>query len=433
MLYCGMRKNTISNELFTRAQELIPGGVNSPVRAFKAVGGSPLFIAMANGANIYDVDGNKYIDYVLSWGPMILGHAHPIVVEAIKRAVEHGTSFGAPTPLEVELATLVLKLYPSMDKVRFVNSGTEATMSAIRAARAFTKKDKIIKFEGCYHGHADGLLSKAGSGATTLSIPTSPGVPQSFAAATITLPFNDVDVIETVITQQHKEIACVILEPVIGNIGCVLPKDGFLERLRELTAKYDVVLIFDEVMTGFRVALGGAQELYGITPDMTCLGKVIGGGLPVGAYGGKREIMSLIAPEGPVYQAGTLSGNPIAMTAGIETIKILLQEGVYDRLEQTAQALQEGLIDASRKAGASTRFYRAGTMFCQYFCDREVFDYSTALSCDTERFGRFFRLMLDEGVYLAPSQFEAGFISLAHTERDIEDTVKAAYKSIKSL
>ncbi|MBF0591536.1 MAG: glutamate-1-semialdehyde 2,1-aminomutase [Nitrospirae bacterium] len=428
-----MRKNTISNELFTRAQQLIPGGVNSPVRAYKAVGGNPLFIARAQGSKVYDVDDNAYIDYVLSWGPMILGHAHPAVVEAIKKAVENGTSYGAPTALEVELAELVIGLYPSMDKVRFVSSGTEATMSAIRAARAFTKKDKIIKFEGCYHGHADGLLVKAGSGATTLSIPTSPGVPQSFAAATITLPFNDLNAIETVITQQHKEIACIILEPVIGNIGCVLPRDGFLQRLRELSAKYDVVLIFDEVLTGFRVALGGAQALYGITPDMTCLGKVIGGGLPVGAYGGKREIMALIAPEGPVYQAGTLSGNPIAMTAGIKTLRLLMEPGVYDKLEQTARSLQEGLVDASKRAGANTRFYRVGTMFCQYFNDREVFDYDTALKSDTERFGRFFRLMLQEGVYMAPSQFEAGFISLAHTEDNIEDTVKAAFKSLKAL
>ncbi|MBF0538108.1 MAG: glutamate-1-semialdehyde 2,1-aminomutase [Nitrospirae bacterium] len=428
-----MRKNTISNELFTRAQQLIPGGVNSPVRAYKAVGGNPLFIARAQGSKVYDVDDNAYIDYVLSWGPMILGHAHPAVVEAIKKAVENGTSYGAPTALEVELAELVIGLYPSMDKVRFVNSGTEATMSAIRVARAFTKKDKIIKFEGCYHGHADGLLAKAGSGATTLSIPTSPGVPQSFAAATITLPFNDLNAIETVITQQHKEIACIILEPVIGNIGCVLPRDGFLQRLRALSARYDIVLIFDEVLTGFRVGLGGAQALYGITPDMTCLGKVIGGGLPVGAYGGKREIMALIAPEGPVYQAGTLSGNPIAMTAGIKTLRLLMEPGVYDKLEQTARSLQEGLVDASKRAGANTRFYRVGTMFCQYFNDREVFDYDTALKSDTERFGRFFRLMLQEGVYMAPSQFEAGFISLAHTEDNIEDTVKAAFKSLKAL
>ncbi|KJU87776.1 glutamate-1-semialdehyde-2,1-aminomutase [Candidatus Magnetobacterium bavaricum] len=428
-----MRKHTRSDELFTRAQQLIPGGVNSPVRAFKSVGGNPLFIARAQGCKVYDVDDNAYIDYVLSWGPMILGHAHPAVVEAIKKAVENGTSYGAPTALEVELAELVLRLYPSMDKVRFVNSGTEATMSAIRAARAFTKKDKVVKFDGCYHGHADGLLVKAGSGATTLSIPTSPGVPQSFAAATITLPFNDVNAIETVITQQHKEIACIILEPVIGNIGCVLPGEGFLQRLRDLSTRYDIVLIFDEVMTGFRVALGGAQALYGITPDMTSLGKVIGGGLPVGAYGGRREIMALIAPEGAVYQAGTLSGNPIAMTAGIKTLRLLLEDGVYDRLEQTAQALQEGLIDASLRAGTNTKFYRVGTMFCQYFTNEEVFDYDTALKADTQRYGRFFRLMLQEGIYLAPSQFEAGFISLAHSGNDIEETVKAAFKSLKAL
>jgi glutamate-1-semialdehyde 2,1-aminomutase len=403
------------------------------VRAFKAVGGNPVFVEKAKGSRIYDVDGNAYIDYVLSWGPLILGHAHPKVVEALKRAVEKGTSYGAPSPLEIELAELVLKAYPSMDKVRMVNSGTEATMSAIRAARGFTRRDKIIKFEGCYHGHADGLLVKAGSGATTLGVPDSPGVPKSYARNTITIPFNDVAALRTAIRNEWKSIACVIIEPVVGNIGCVLPKPGFLEALRKLTADNNIVLIFDEVMTGFRVALGGAQSRYGILPDMTCLGKVIGGGLPVGAYGGKREIMSMVSPEGPVYQAGTLSGNPLAMTAGIETLKILFKKGTYNKLENTASLLEEGLVDAANRAGVKTRFYRAGTMFCSYFTDKNVVDYKTAKTSDTEKFSRYFSAMLKRGVNLAPSQFEAGFISLAHTEKDIEKTVKAAYESFKEI
>jgi glutamate-1-semialdehyde 2,1-aminomutase len=422
-----------SYTLFKKACELIPGGVNSPVRAFKAVGGNPVFIERAKGSRIYDVDGNAYIDYVLSWGPLILGHAHPKIVEALKRAVEKGTSFGAPSPLEIELAELVLKAYPSMDKVRMVNSGTEATMSAIRAARGFTGRDKIIKFEGCYHGHADGLLVKAGSGATTFGVPDSPGVPKSYAKNTITIPFNDVSALRTAIRNEWKSIACVIIEPVVGNIGCVLPNPGFLEVLRKLTADNNIVLIFDEVMTGFRVALGGAQSRYGILPDMTCLGKVIGGGLPVGAYGGKREIMSMVSPEGPVYQAGTLSGNPLAMTAGIETLKILFKKGTYNKLENTACLLEEGLVDAAKRAGINTRFYRAGTMFCSYFTDKNVVDYKTAKTSDTKKFSRYFSAMLQRGVNLAPSQFEAGFISLAHTEKDIEKTVKAAYESFKEI
>jgi len=386
-----------SNRLYKRACELIPGGVNSPVRAFRAVGGNPIFIDRGKGSKIYDVDGNAYIDYVLSWGPLILGHSHPKVVNALKKAAEKGTSYGAPTPLEIELAELVLKVYPSMDKVRMVNSGTEATMSAIRVARGFTGRDKIIKFEGCYHGHADGLLVKAGSGATTFGVPDSPGV------------------------------------PVVGNIGCVLPKPGFLESLRKLTKKFGIVLIFDEVMTGFRVAFGGAQAYYGIRPDMTCLGKVIGGGLPVGAYGGKKEIMSMVSPEGPVYQAGTLSGNPLAMTGGIETLRILSKENTYNKLETTGALLEEGLADAARKAGVKTRFYRAGTMFCTYFTNTDVIDYKTAKTSDTARFSRFFSAIIKKGVYIAPSQFEAGFISLAHTEKDIEKTVKAAYESLVEI
>ncbi|MDA8168441.1 MAG: glutamate-1-semialdehyde 2,1-aminomutase [Nitrospiraceae bacterium] len=426
-------RTTRSRNLFRKAQALMPGGVNSPVRAFKAVGGNPLFIKRANGSKLYDADGNRYIDYVLSWGPMILGHAHPRVTRALKKAIDNGTSFGAPTGLEVRLAELVLGAYPSMEKLRMVNSGTEATMSAIRAARGFTGRDRIIKFEGCYHGHADGLLVKAGSGATTFGVPDSPGVPKSYAKNTITLPFNDTRALKSTIEKEWRQIACVITEPVVGNIGCVLPRPGFLEALRKLTRKYGVVLIFDEVMTGFRVSYGGAQEHYGIDPDMTCLGKVIGGGLPVGAYGGKKEIMDMIAPEGPVYQAGTLSGNPLAMTAGIETLKVLSSKGVYKKILDRAAQLEETLGDAAIRAGATVRFYRAGTMFCTYFTDREVFDYESAKTADTARFGLFFKGMLERGINLAPSQFEAGFMSLAHTGADVEKTAKAAYETLKSI
>ncbi|MFH1702141.1 MAG: glutamate-1-semialdehyde 2,1-aminomutase [Nitrospirota bacterium] len=420
-----------SHRLFKKAQELIPGGVNSPVRAFKAVGGNPLFIQRAKGSKIYDVDGNEYIDYVLSWGPLILGHAHPDIVKALKKAAERGTSYGAPTQLEIELAELVLKTYPSMDMVRMVNSGTEATMSAIRVARGFTGRDKTIKFEGCYHGHADGLLVRAGSGATTFGVPDSPGVPKSYAQETITLPFNDVEALKNVINEEWKSIACVIIEPVVGNIGCVLPVPGFLETLRELTKKNGIILIFDEVMTGFRVSFGGAQAYYGIKPDMTCLGKVIGGGLPVGAYGGRKDIMSMVSPLGPVYQAGTLSGNPLAMTAGIETIKILSKGKTYKKLEYIAGLLEKGLIDAAEMAGVKTKFYRAGTMFCTYFTETDVIDYKTAKTSDTSKFSMFFSGILKKGINLAPSQFEAGFISLAHTEKDVEKTVRAAYEAFK--
>lgn len=420
-----------SDRLFKKATRIIPGGVNSPVRAFRAVGGNPVFIGKAKGSRIYDIDGNSYIDYVLSWGPLILGHAHPKVVSALKKAISKGTSYGAPTVLEIELAELVLKAYPSMGKVRMVNSGTEATMSAIRVARGFTGRDKVVKFEGCYHGHADGLLVKAGSGATTLGVPDSPGVPRSYAKNTITLPFNNIAALKHVINNEWKSIACVIVEPVIGNIGCVLPKPGFLKSIRKFTEDHGIILVFDEVMTGFRVSYGGAQAYYGIAPDMTCLGKVIGGGLPVGAYGGKREIMSTVAPEGPVYQAGTLSGNPLAMTAGIETLKILSRKGTYEKLEKRMRELEEGLNDAVKTAGVKTRFYRAGTMFCTYFTDVDVIDYKTAKTSDTAKFARFFAGLLKRGIYIAPSQFEAGFISLAHTERDIEKTIKAAYESLK--
>lgn len=428
-----MRRFDRSKRLYKKAFAVIPGGVNSPVRAFKAVGGDPLFIERAKGSRIYDVDGNSYIDYVLSWGPMILGHAHPRVLRALKNAIEKGTSYGAPTALEVELAELVLKAYPSMDKVRMVNSGTEAAMSAIRLARGFTARDKIIKFEGCYHGHADGLLVKAGSGAATFGLPDSPGVPKSYAKNTITLPFNDINTFRRTIEKQWRSIACVILEPVVGNIGCVLPRPGFLETLRRLTQKNGIVLIFDEVMTGFRVSFGGAQAYYGIKPDLTCLGKVIGGGLPVGAYGGKKEIMTMVSPEGPVYQAGTLSGNPLAMTAGIETIKELSKSNTYKKIEEKSSMFEKGMVDAARRSGVSTRFYRAGSMFCTYFTDREVFDYTTAKTSDTKKFSRFFSGMLQKGINLAPSQFEAGFMSLAHTSKDIEDTIKAAYEAFKEI
>ncbi len=424
-------KHTKSIELFKKAKRLMPGGVNSPVRAFKAVGGSPVFIKSAKGSKIYDVDGNEYIDYVLSWGPMILGHAHPQVVKAIQKAAQNGTSYGAPTSLETELAVLIQKAYPSMEVMRLVNSGTEATMSAIRVARGFTGRDKIIKFEGCYHGHADGLLVKAGSGAMTFGVPDSPGVPQDYAKNTITLPFNDLKRVEEVIRKDAKNIACVILEPVIGNVGCVLPAPGFLEGLRKITERHGVVLIFDEVMTGFRVSYGGAQKAFGIKPDMTCLGKVIGGGLPVGAYGGKKEIMKMVAPDGPVYQAGTLSGNPLAVTAGIETLKILSGPGVYKKLLAGSEALETALKDAAKKAGVRTKFYRAGTMFCTYFIDTEVFDYISAKKADTAKFAKFFRKMLENGINIAPSQFEAGFMSLAHSMYDINKTARAAYDAFK--
>lgn len=426
-------KHKKSIKLFKKAKQLIPGGVNSPVRAFKAVGGNPIFIKSARGSRIYDVDGNEYIDYVLSWGPLILGHAHPSIVKALQKAAEGGTSYGAPTLLEIELAHMICQAYPSMERVRMVNSGTEATMSAIRAARGFTKRDKVIKFEGCYHGHADGLLVKAGSGAMTFGVPDSPGIPKDYARNTITLPFNDLNAVKKVLKKEAKDIACIIIEPVVGNIGCVLPRPGFLEGIRKLTQQYDIILIFDEVMTGFRVSYGGAQKTYGIKPDMTCLGKVIGGGLPVGAYGGRKEIMKMIAPEGPVYQAGTLSGNPLAMTAGIETLKILSKPTTYKKLMEKAEALEEGLKDASIRAGVKTRFYRAGTMFCTYFTDTEVYDYATAKNSDTKKFAQFFVNMLENGINLAPSQFEAGFISLAHSTVDINKTARAAYSAFKKI
>lgn len=422
-----------SQRLYRKAIKLMPAGVNSPVRAFRAVGGNPLFIAKAKGSKIYDVDGNEYIDYVLSWGPLILGHAYPAVVKALKKAVERGTSYGAPTELEIELASMVMKAFPSIEMIRMVNSGTEATMSAIRVARGFTKRNKVIKFEGAYHGHVDGLLVSAGSGATTFGVPDSLGVPESYVAETIVLPFNDIEKFKSTVREHWREIACVIVEPVVGNMGLILPKPGFLETLREETEKHGIVLIFDEVMTGFRVSLGGAQQYYGIKPDLTCLGKVIGGGLPVGAYGGRREIMELIAPLGGVYQAGTLSGNPLAMTAGIETLKVLMKSKTYKKLEEKAKALEEGLIDAAKRAKVETKFYRAGTMFCTYFTNVDVVDANTAKTSDRQKYKKFFWSMLEKGVYLAPSQFEAGFLSLSHSERDIEKTIDAAYRAFKEL
>lgn len=422
-----------SNELFNKAKRIIPGGVNSPVRAFKAVGGSPLFIESAKGSKIYDVDGNEYIDYVLSWGPMIIGHSHPTVIKAIQKAAEKGTSFGAPTSLEVELAEMVRKAYPSMEILRMVNSGTEATMSAIRAARGFTGRDKIVKFEGCYHGHADGLLVKAGSGAATFGVPTSPGVPKDYARNTLTLPYNDLKAFKTLCEKTGKSIACVIIEPVVGNSGCILPRPGYLEGMRKITEQYGIILIFDEVMTGFRVSYGGAQKAFKIKPDMTCLGKVIGGGLPVGAYGGREEIMRKIAPDGPVYQAGTLSGNPLAMTAGIETLKILSKPDTYKQLMAKSKALEEALKDAAARAGIKTKFYRAGTMFCTYFTDKEIYNFADAAKTDTAMFAKFFRKMLEKGVNLAPSAFEAGFISLAHSQADINKTARAAYEAFREI
>ncbi|MEK6690821.1 MAG: glutamate-1-semialdehyde 2,1-aminomutase [Nitrospirota bacterium] len=422
-----------SKTLYSRAKRYIPGGVNSPVRAFRSVGGYPIFIKNASGSRVYDIDGNEYIDYVLSWGPMILGHSYPKVVNALKRAVEKGTSYGAPTELEIELARIIISAFPSIKMVRMVNSGTEATMSAIRVARAYTGRDKIIKFEGCYHGHSDGLLVKAGSGATTFGVPDSPGVPRDYARNTINLPFNNIKALRKTLNRVGRDVACVIIEPVVGNMGCILPKDGFLQELRAVTKKYGIIFIFDEVMTGFRVAYGGAQELYGINPDMTCLGKIIGGGLPVGAYGGRKDIMMQISPEGPVYQAGTLSGNPLAMTAGIETLKTLSKSGIYEKLEKRAEQLEDGINEAAKRAGVKIYFSRVGSMFCTYFTDREVWDYNSAKMSDTKRFSKFFRSMLSKGINLAPSQFEAGFLSTAHTFSDIENTIKAVRESFRTL
>lgn len=422
-----------SRELYQRAQRLMPAGVNSPVRAFKAVGGDPLFIERAQGAHIWDADGNDYIDYVCSWGPMILGHRHPEVVEAVSEALGRGTSFGAPTELEVELAELIVERIPSVEMVRMVNSGTEATMSAIRLARGVTGRDKMVKFEGCYHGHAEGLLVKAGSGALTFGVPDSAGVPASYAELTLTLPYNDVDGFKEVMAQWGEEMACVIVEPVVGNVGVIPPRPGFLETLRQETTKHGALLIFDEVITGFRVARGGAQELYGVMPDLTCLGKIVGGGLPVGAYGGPRGIMEQVSPLGPVYQAGTLSGNPLAMAAGIATLKVLGGAGVYEELEEKGRRLEEAFRQAAVAAGVPLWQNRVGSMSSAFFTESEVWDYSSAKSSDTARYARFFRKMLSKGVYLAPSQFEAAFVSLAHSGKDLERTQEALVEAMRVL
>ena len=422
-----------SETLFKKAVNLMPGGVNSPVRAFKPVGGQPLFIKSASGSKITDVSGKSYIDYVGSWGPMIVGHSHPRVLEAVIEAAKDGTSFGAPTEREITLAEMVIDAVPSIEMVRMVNSGTEATMSAIRVARGYTGRDLILKFEGCYHGHADYLLVKAGSGVETLGLPDSPGVPADFAKNTLTAPFNNLGAVEKIFDEHGEKIACIILEPIVGNMGVLPPKDGFLEGLRKICDKHSAILIFDEVMTGFRVSYGGAQERYGVTPDLTTLGKAIGGGLPVGAYGGKKEIMSQVAPAGPIYQAGTLSGNPLAMAAGIETLKILKEEGVYDELEKKSRMLASGIFGAAMNAGIKASATRVGAMFSFFFTEIEVYDYDTAKTCDTDKFAKYFQSMLDGGVYLAPSQFEAGFMSLAHSDEDIANTIAAAAASFKAL
>lgn len=422
------RKTEISRRLQKRAEQMIPGGVNSPVRAFRAVGGEAPFIVSGKGSHIFDADGNDYIDYIGSWGPLILGHAAPFVIEAIVAAAKNGTSFGASTPSEADLAEIVLSAFPHIQKVRFVSSGTEATMSAIRLARAYTKRKYIVKFEGCYHGHADALLVKAGSGIATLGIPGSAGVPEEFTQFTLALPYNDTDALDEVFRKFKHQIACVIVEPVVGNMGCVPPARGYLEGLRAITQREKTVLIFDEVMTGFRLAFGGAQELYAVTPDLTTMGKIIGGGLPVGAYGGPSEIMDMVAPLGPVYQAGTLSGNPLAMAAGLASLQYLREhkKEVYPRLDKLSADLVSGVAAAAKDAGISICFNRVGSMFTWFFTAGPVTDWGSAAKCDTEAFGRFFRAMLDSGIYLPPSQFEAAFLGATHTEQDIRATIKAA-------
>ena len=422
-----------SEELFARAQRLIPGGVNSPVRAFNAVGGTPRFIRKAEGSRMWDADGQEYIDYVGSWGPMILGHAFPPVVEAIQKAAARGTSYGAPCVAEVELAERVVRLVPSIEKVRFVSSGTEATMSALRLARGATGRRKILKFEGCYHGHADGLLVAAGSGMATLGIPGSPGVPEGTVADTLTAPFNDLAAVEQVIDAHGRDLAAIIVEPVVGNAGTLAPREGFLEGLRRLATACGAILIFDEVMTGFRLAPGGAQELYGITPDLTCLGKIVGGGLPAAAYGGPAALMDHIAPVGPVYQAGTLSGNPLAMVAGAVLLDHLVRPGNYERLDALTIRLQVGLSRAAQAAGVMMTVNRVGSMITPFFCRGPVTDYASAKTSDTALFGRFFHGMLERGVYLPPAQFEAAFMSLAHTEADVDQTVAAAADALQAL
>lgn len=424
---------TRSHQLFKTAQRLIPGGVNSPVRAFRSVGSDPLFIKRASGSHIYDEDNNEYIDYVGSWGPMILGHTHPDVVSAVKHCLDNGSSFGAPTELEITLAQMVIDAVPSIEMVRMVSSGTEATMSAIRLARGYTGRDKIIKFSGCYHGHADSLLVKAGSGAATFGVPDSPGVPADFAKHTLTAEFNSLKSVQKLVLENSDQIACIIVEPVAGNMGTVPPKPGFLEGLREISSNEGIILIFDEVMSGFRVAYGGAQSLYAVTPDMTTLGKIIGGGLPVGAFGGRRDIMEKLSPTGGIYQAGTLSGNPLAMTAGIATLKLLQTPGFYEKLEEKSNHLAEGIAKAAKDAGFPVYSTRVGSMFCTFFTSSEVYDWPTAAACDTKAFARFFLAMLNKGIYLAPSQFETAFVSAAHGQQEIEATIEAAQDCFKLI
>ena len=428
-----MRLSAKSQALFEKALEWIPGGVNSPVRAFRAVGGAPFFAERAKGAAVWDADGNEYIDFVGTWGPAILGHAPKVVVEAVQKVAVHGTSFGIPNPLEVRMAELVVNAIPSVEKVRMCNSGTEATMSAIRLARGFTQRGKIVKFEGCYHGHVDSLLVKAGSGALTLGQPDSAGVPPEFTSQTIVLPFNDEEAVHAAFARHGSDIAGIILEPVPANAGLYLPRDGYLESLRNITTENGALLIFDEVMTGFRLGLAGAQGRFGITPDLSCFGKVIGGGLPVGAFGGRGEIMDCLAPDGPVYQAGTLSGNPLAMAAGIAVLEALADGSVYEKIDALGQALSDGLAGVAKAAGVSVQLQRIGSMSCCYFAEEPVHNMGEAMQSDRERFGKYFHGMLEQGVYLAPSQFEAGFISAAHDEEAIENTIAAAAKVMKTL
>ena len=424
---------TRSERAFAEAQRYMPGGVNSPVRAFRAVGGTPPFIERGQGSRLTDVDGNVYIDYVCSWGPLIAGHAHPAVTARLHEAVDRGTSYGAPTEAETELARLVVEMVPSIEMVRFVNSGTEATMSALRLARGATGRDKIVKFAGCYHGHADALLSTAGSGVLTLGIPSGPGVTAGTAADTISLPYNDLDAVRAAFAESGDQIAAVIVEPVAGNMGVIPPAEGFLEGLREITREHGALLIFDEVITGFRVAPGGAQERYGVLPDLTCLGKIIGGGLPVGAYGGRRDLMEQMAPLGPVYQAGTLSGNPLAMAAGIATLELLREPGTYERLEALGAQLAEEMTRAAEAAGVPLTVNRVGSMLTGFFTEGPVTDYASATAADTTRYARFHQAMLARGVYLAPSQFEAAFVSLAHTAEDLEQTAEAAMAAMREV
>jgi glutamate-1-semialdehyde 2,1-aminomutase len=428
----GMRKEEASRTAFEEAKHYLPGGVNSPVRAFKSVGLTPIYVDHAKGSQIYDIDGNSFIDYVCSWGPLIMGHAHPEVIAAIQETASKGTSFGAPTLIETEMAKLVCERVASIDVVRMVNSGTEATMSAIRLARGFTGRGKIVKFEGSYHGHADSLLIKAGSGVATLGLPDSPGVPESVATNTITVPYNDLESVKMAFERFGEEIACVIVEPIAGNMGVVPPLPGFLQGLRDITTRYGSLLIFDEVMTGFRVNIHSAQGLFGITPDLTCLGKVIGGGLPVGAYGGKREIMEQVAPSGPIYQAGTLSGNPLAMVAGYTTLK-LLTPAVYDQLEERAARLAAGFEKNAKELGVPMTLNRVGSMVCPFFTEGPVVNYDTAKASDLQRFNKYFANLVEEGVSVAPSQFEGMFVSAAHSIRDIDATIEANYNALKKL